>query len=66
MVVDQKAKDPNRMLGPHMVKEGIAHNTGEDITRCVAEIHDLVEWVIASHGMYESHPFVIFLFLLFQ
>jgi hypothetical protein len=26
----------------------------------------LVEWAIASHGMYKSHPFVIFLFLLFQ
>ena len=33
MVLDQMAKDPTGMQGPRTVKEGIAHDTGEKITR---------------------------------
>jgi hypothetical protein len=38
MVLDQMAKDPTRMQGPRTVKEGIAYDTGEQITRCVPDI----------------------------
>jgi hypothetical protein len=40
MVLDQMAKDPTRMQGPHTVKKGIAYNTGEQITWCVPDIYD--------------------------
>ena len=33
MVLDKMAKDPTGMQGPRTVKEGIAHDMGEKITR---------------------------------
>ena len=32
-VLDQMAKDPTGIQGPRTIKEGIAHDTGENITR---------------------------------
>ena len=40
MVLDQMAKDPTRMQGPWTVKEGIAHDMGEQITWCVPDIEN--------------------------
>jgi hypothetical protein len=34
-ILDQMAKDPTGMQGPRTVKEGIAHDTGENISRYV-------------------------------
>jgi uncharacterized membrane protein len=41
LVVDQMAKDPTRMQGPRIVKEGIMFDTGQNISRHVAEIYDI-------------------------
>jgi hypothetical protein len=38
MVLDQMAKDPTGMQGPRTVKEGIAHDTGKNITWYIAVI----------------------------
>jgi hypothetical protein len=32
-VLDQMAKDPTGMQGPRIIKEGIAHDTGEILSR---------------------------------
>ena len=40
LVLDQMAKDPTGMQGPHTVKEGITYDSGEKITRYIAKIYD--------------------------
>jgi hypothetical protein len=40
LILDQMAKDPIGMQGPHTVKEGIAYDTRENITWCTSEIPD--------------------------
>jgi hypothetical protein len=38
LVLDQMAKDPTGMQGPRTIKEGIAHDTGESVSRYVTSI----------------------------
>jgi hypothetical protein len=63
-IFDQMAKDPMGMQGPHVIKEGIVHDTGMKISQYVTGTHVLsveVLQVCAMSSLVIFHLIIIYI-----